>query len=101
MDELLLQICTPPGITNKAGDTPLSIAYSNRHLETVKYLVQEQQCNPNCMFLVLPIRLACSFIPPTVVVNKDGDTPLSIECSRGHLDWVKALINKHVDARSK
>ena len=43
----------------------------------------------------------CSFIPPTVVVSKDGDTPLSIECSHGHLDWVKALINKHVDPRSK
>ena len=36
----------------------------------------------------------------TVVVNKDGDMPLSLECSHGHLDWVKALINKHIDPRS-
>ena len=32
-----------------------------------------------------------------VIVNKEEDTPLSLECSRGSLDWVKALIGKHVD----
>ena len=53
------------------------------------------------LFLVASANKTCSFIPPTVVVNKDGDTPLSLECSHGHLDWVKALINKHVDPRSK
>ena len=37
----------------------------------------------------------------SVVVNKDGDTPLSLECSHGNLDWVEALINKHIDPRSK
>ena len=97
------QICTPPDVTNRAGKTPLSIAYSNRHLETVKYLVQEHQCNPNCIFwsFFCSANKICFFIPPTVVVNKHGDTPLSIECSRGHLDWVKALINKHIDPRSK
>ena len=53
---------------DRDGQTPLSLAYSNRHLETVKYLVQEQQCNPNCrlctfcfllvmLFRLLPIQL--------------------------------------------
>ena len=35
----------------------------------------------------------------SVVVNEDEDTPLLLECSRGQLDWVKALINKHVNPR--
>ena len=37
----------------------------------------------------------------TVAVNKAGDTPLSLECSRGDLEMVKALINKNVDPNSK
>ena len=37
----------------------------------------------------------------SVVVNKDGDTPLFLECSIGNLDWVKALINKHIDPRGE
>ncbi len=37
----------------------------------------------------------------TVAVNEAGDTPLSLECSRGNLNMVKALINKHVDLKSK
>ncbi len=37
----------------------------------------------------------------TVAVNEAGDTPLSLECSRGNLEMVKALINKHVDPKSK
>ena len=27
--------------------------------------------------------------------------PLFLECSGGHLDWVKALINKHVNLSSE
>ncbi len=34
-------------------------------------------------------------------MNEDGDTPLSLECSRGDLEMVKALINKRVDPKSK
>ncbi len=37
----------------------------------------------------------------TVAVNEAGDTPLSIECSHGNLEMVKALINKSVDPNSK
>ena len=37
----------------------------------------------------------------TVAVNKAGATPLSSACSRGDLEMVKALINKHVDPKSK
>ena len=31
---------------NKAGDTPLSLACANGHLDTVKYLVNEHHCVP-------------------------------------------------------
>ena len=37
----------------------------------------------------------------TVAVNEAGDTPLSLECSYGNLEMVKAIINKHVDPNSK
>ena len=37
------------GTLHKAGDTPLSLAYKNRHLETIKYLAQEHQCDPKCV----------------------------------------------------
>ncbi len=37
----------------------------------------------------------------TVAVNEAGDTPLSLECSRGDLKMVKALMNKDVDPNSK
>ncbi len=34
------------GTVNKAGDTPLSLACANGHLDTVKYLVNEHRCDP-------------------------------------------------------
>ena len=34
---------------NKAGDTPLSLAYKRGHWEVVKYLAQEHQCDPKCV----------------------------------------------------
>ncbi len=34
---------------NKAGDTPLSLAYKHGHWEVVKYLAQEHQCDPKCV----------------------------------------------------
>ncbi len=37
----------------------------------------------------------------TVAVNEAGDTPFSSACSRGDLEMIKALINKHVDPKSK
>ena len=86
-------------ITNNAGQTLLSLAYSNRHLETVKYLVQEQRCNPNCMLCFLPTMLI--ILIHSVVVNKDGDTPLFLLCSIGNLEWVKALINEDIDPRGE
>ncbi len=34
------------GTVNKAGDTPLSLACANGHLDTVKYIVNEHRCDP-------------------------------------------------------
>ncbi len=34
------------GTVNKAGDTPLSLACTNGHLDTVKYIVNEYHCDP-------------------------------------------------------
>ncbi len=41
-------ICT--GTVNKAGDTPFSLAYKGGHWEVVKYLAQEHQCDPKCVY---------------------------------------------------
>ncbi len=57
----------------------------------------EYQCDLNCVRTANRYNLLVS----TVAVNKAGDTPLSLECSRGNLEMVKALINKHVDPNSK
>ncbi len=38
---------------NKAGDTPLSLASANGHLDTVKYLANEHHCDPRSKFCVL------------------------------------------------
>ena len=46
VDELLVQICTPPGVTNRAGDTPLSVASARGHLDIVRYLVEVHHCDP-------------------------------------------------------
>ena len=46
VDELLFQICTPPGVTNRAGDTLLSVASAGGHLDTVRYLVEVHHCDP-------------------------------------------------------
>ena len=43
-----------------------------------------------------------SLVVHSDVVNKyTGDTPLSLKCSSGDLDWVKALINKYTDPNSE
>ena len=86
---------------DKAGQTPISLAYSNRHLETVKYLVQEQQCDPNCMLCAFVFTNHVNLVDHSVVVNENGDTPLSLECFNGHLNWVKALFNKYVDPKGE
>ena len=39
-------MCACTGTVNKAGDTPLSLACANGHLDTVKYLVNEHHCDP-------------------------------------------------------
>ena len=44
--KLLVQICTPPGVMNRAGDTPLSVASAGGHLDTVRYLVEVHHCDP-------------------------------------------------------
>ena len=51
-----------------------------------------------CMYTFSSVYNLLVFI---VAVNEAGDTPLSLECSRGDLEMFKALINKHVDPESK
>ncbi len=56
-------MCACTGSVNKAGDTPLSLAYKNRHLETIKYLAQEHQCDPKC---VCAAKLTVNFLVSTI-----------------------------------
>ena len=49
MDETSLSTRMYAGTVNKAGDTPLSLAYKKRDLKTIKYLAQEHQCDSKCV----------------------------------------------------
>ena len=40
---------------NKAGQTPLFLAYTNRRMKTVKYLVDIRHCNPKCNYKLINI----------------------------------------------
>ena len=53
--------------------TPLHLACRNGHLEVVKYLVSEVQCDPNCR-------------------TQGNATPLHLACQKGHLEVVKYLV---------
>ncbi len=54
-----------------------------------------------CVLQTVTFYSVHNLLVSTVAVNKAGDTPLSLECSRGDLKMVKAIINKHVDPKSK
>ena len=90
----------PPVHVEPAGDTALSLACANGHLDTVKYLVNERHWDPrsetlNCC--IIQYTRTC-----TDTVNKAGDTPLSLAYKGGHWDLVKYLtITHHCDTKSK
>ena len=58
VDELY-QICTPPGVMNRAGHTPLSVASAGGHLDTVRHLVEVCHCDPKRELIFNP-RHACT-----------------------------------------
>ena len=62
---------------NQGGNTPLHEAclWSQVHVDIVRYLVTEQECNPTCQ-------------------NWNGDTPLHGACREGHVDTVKYLVTE-------
>ena len=97
--------CT--GTVNNAGDTPLSLACANGHLDTVKYLVNQHHCDPKCKhwYIIMVHQLLHHSVHSytcTGTVNNAGDTPLSLACANGHLDTVKYLVNQHhCDPKSK
>ncbi len=43
--------CTNVGTVNKAGDTPLSLAYKGGHWEVVKYLAITHHCDTKGIFV--------------------------------------------------
>ena len=59
------------------------------------------QCIYVCMHVAVKFFSIHNLLVSTVAVNEAGDTPISIECSRGDLEMIKALINKHIDTNSK
>ncbi len=59
--------CT--GTFNKAGDTPLSLACANGHLDTVKYLVKEHHCDPRSKHALYVPSIAPSFSTTLVHVQ--------------------------------
>ncbi len=53
--------CLPAGTVNKAGDTPLSLACANGHLEVIKYLIITHGCTTNGDYLynIVAIQYLC------------------------------------------
>ncbi len=105
---LLFTLTFHSGTVNKAGDTPLSLACANGHLDTVKFLVNRHRCDPSTFYFFMQKGSLCHAtmswhaLVYTGTVNKVGDTPLSLACANGHLDTVKYLVNEHrCDPRSK
>ncbi len=45
------------GTVNKAGDTPLSLAYKGGHWEVVKYLAITHHCDTKSKILILVLML--------------------------------------------
>ncbi len=92
------------GTVNKADDTPLSLACTNGHLDTVKYLVNECHCDPRSKHSlnIFVTQYTCIIIIGTVNKAGDTDTSLFLACANGHLDIVKFLANEcHCDPKSK
>ena len=57
------------------GWTPLLWSAGGGHLQVVRYLIEEQHCNPK-------------------YVDKDGETPLHCSAAGGHLQVVRYLIEE-------
>ncbi len=92
------------GTVNKAGDTPLSLACGNGHLDTIKYLVNEHHCDPRSKRCIWHINCCITQYICTCIdtVNKAGDTPLYLAYKGGHWEVVKYLaITHHCDTTSK
>ena len=91
---LYLLLITEP--VNDAGDTPLSLACANGHLDMIKYFAEDQYCNPRskCEILICITQHvhACTNVG---TVNKAGDTPLSLAYKGRHWEVVKYLAITH------
>ncbi len=60
------------GSVNKAGDTPLSLACANGHLDTVKYLVNEQYCDPRSKLIIVSFAASLSMHTNVYRYSKQG-----------------------------
>ena len=64
------------------GRSPLHSSSRGGHLQVVKYLIEEKNCEPNCQ-------------------DREGITSLHLACGWGHLEIVKYLIQAvHCDANA-
>ncbi len=70
--------CT--GTFNKAGDTPLSLACANGHLDTVKYLVKEHHCDPRSKHALYVPSIAPSFL--LVIIIAFWCVLIAVNCKR-------------------
>ena len=91
------------------ADTYFAHARSKHALHASSYIVDHEVSCSNISVtqsvctakLYLSIVRVHNLFVSTAAVNEAGDTPLSLECSRGDLEMVKALMNKDVDPNSK
>ena len=54
MNREMVDLLLPPtAAVNGHGQTPLSLACANGHLNVTKYLVEERHCDPNGMYVCM------------------------------------------------
>ncbi len=78
---------------NKAGDTPLSLACANGHLNTVKYLVNEHHCDPRSK-LSLYVRTCVSTVAyPARGSGCSSTPPISFTCNLLEAAWACTALH--------
>ena len=103
-------LCTNTDIVNSSdaeGNTPLHIACIHKHLELVKFLIEERKCNQQIKNRAgkLPLHIACECGSPLEIVElvskydknaqtKLGNTPLHVVCRNNNIELVQFLTEE-------
>lgn len=96
---------------NYEGRTPLHLATLDGHLDVMKVLMEQKECNVNCkdLWLQTPLHMAAQlklfdcaehFVDSGASIDekdKDGRTPLHLSALNGDFKIFKLLLDKNAD----